>query len=208
MQLYILAAAVAIAFGLVSAPAASAVELVTNGSFELPDIPPGTFTISNAVPGWTLGSGSLGSGIEIQDHIAGSPFVGDQFAELDSDAVTAIFQDLATTPGDSYLLSFAFSPRPDVPENIMRIFWDGVLVDTLSESGVGNPDTVWTVHSYNLTAVDSSTRLTFDDLTEVSDSLGSYLDAVSVTTVPEPGTFALLGLGLLPLGRFLTKKRR
>lgn len=174
---------------------AKAQELVTNGGFELPVANWGTTNISNAVPGWTRGVGSLGSAIEIQNHAAGSPFAGNQHCELDSYGVTAIFQNLGTTPGASYILRFAFSPRPGVMANTMRIFWNGTLIDTLSVNGKANSDTVWTVHTYTLTATSGSTRLAFDNLTEVSDSVGSYLDAVSVvpdqTKVTVSGTVTL-----------------
>ncbi len=197
---------------LMLAQPASATELVINGSFEIPGIPANSYTVTNSVLGWTRDSSiSNGLGIEIQNQIVGAPFLDQQFVELDSDGTTAIFQDLATTAGDSYLLSFAFSARPGILENITRVFWDGVLIDTILANGVGNLDTVWTIFSYNLTAVSNSTRLQFDNLTETSDSTGSYLDAVSVQTVPtvpEPSSMLLFLTGLAFASTRLLKHRR
>ena len=183
---------------LASNPAAATTNIVTNGGFENPNIPGGSFGIFPGIPGWSLLPGSRGSGIEVQDNVAGSPFTGNQFVELDSNGVTGIYQDLATDIGQTYKLEFAFSPRPGVAQNITNIKWGGSLVDTLSASGVGLPNTNWKTFSYDLVANSSITRLSFDNLTELSDSLGSYIDDVKVTAVPEPASM----LGLLAFGAF------
>ncbi|MFO1432030.1 MAG: Ig-like domain-containing protein [Candidatus Competibacteraceae bacterium] len=167
-------------------------QLVTNGSFERPSIARGTVIQSNNIPGWTRSATSRGIAIEIQNNVAGSPYQGDQFVELDSNHVTAIYQDLATTPGATYLLSFAFSPRPGVLENIMTISWGGSGVDTLTVDGTRVSTTDWNEHTYSLRAVGTSMRLQFDNLTERSNSVGSYLDAVSVTATPDHSNTPLI----------------
>lgn len=181
---------------------ATAVNLVNNGSFESPDIPKNTFKFLSSIPGWSLLPGSKGR-IEIQDRVAGSPFDGFQFVELDSSAVTGIFQDLATTVGQKYELTFAFSARPKVAQNLLNIKWGGNAVDSLSVSGVGFTNTNWKTYSYDLVATSATTRLSFDNLNEKSDSLGSYIDYVSVTSVtaiPEPASI----MGVLAVGIFGT----
>jgi hypothetical protein len=55
---------------------------VINGSFEEPQISPGSFMTFQSIPGWTL---SLGPDIEIQNHWGGwNAYDGDQLVELDS----------------------------------------------------------------------------------------------------------------------------
>lgn len=177
---------------------AAAVNLVTNGSFESPDIPTKSYRFLSSIPGWSLVTGSKGR-IEVQDRVAGSPFDGFQFVELDSTAVTGIFQDLATTVGQKYELTFAFSPRPTVAQNILNINWGGNLVDSFSASGVGFSNTNWNTYTYELVATSATTRLSFDNLNEISNSFGTYIDYVSVTsvtTVPEPASI----MGVLALG--------
>src|SRR5450755_1099461 len=76
--------------------------IVLNGSFEDPAIPNGSFSLFTSIPNWSLASGPA---IEIQNHVAGTPFDGNQYVELDSTAESAIFQDLTTVAGVQYFLS-------------------------------------------------------------------------------------------------------
>lgn len=172
-------------------------DLVVNGDFEAPTVPGGSYQIfpPPPVPGWTLSSGP---GIEIQNHVAGSPYTGNQFVELDSDANSSMYQDLATAAGERYTLSFAYSPRPGVAgdSNGIEVFWDGSLVVSLALSGIGNSDTVWQVYSFDVMATGALTRLEFA-ATGISDSFGGYIDAVSVNPVPEPTSIVLSGSALL-----------
>lgn len=167
--------------------------LITNGSFEDPSIANGSFSYLPSIPSWTLASGPA---IEIQNQVAGSPFAGRQFVELDSSANSSMYQDLATVAGDTYRLSFAYSPRPGIAANSngIDVSWNGGVVLSLAQSGVGLPDTSWTVYNLDLKALSNSTRLQFT-ATGISDSFGGYLDLVSVNAVvPEPTTFVSLGL--------------
>jgi hypothetical protein len=158
---------------------ASTTELVTNGGFELPPIATG-FQIFGSVPGWTEDL-PRHCGLEIQNHVAGSPFVGKQFTELDSTCSTGIHQDLTTVRGERYRLTFEFSPRPGTgpADNILQIWWNGRLIDTEQADGIGLRDTAWRRFSFTVRATGSTTRLAFSDA-GVSNGLGTYLDAVSV----------------------------
>jgi hypothetical protein len=165
---------------------ASTTELVTNGGFELPPIATGSFAVLHSpIAGWTEDAPKT-CGIEIQNHVAGSPFEGRQFTELDSNCATGIHQDLATIRGRRYVLSFEFSPRPGrgPADNILQTWWNGRLIDTEQADGTGLRDTAWRRFSFTVRATGSTTRIAFTDA-GVSDSYGTYLDAVSV--VPRGG---------------------
>lgn len=182
--------------------------LITNGGFEAPVISSGTYSIFGSIPGWTT---SFGPGIEIQNNIAGTPYEGSQLVELDSDANSGMYQDIATVAGKTYKLSFAYSPRAGVgaDSNGIDLWWDGGFVANITASGIGNPDTVWSLHSYDLVASSALTRIEFG-ATGISESLGGYLDAVSVcpTAVPEPSSLVLSGVGgVFGLG-YLRSRRR
>jgi len=171
--------------------------LIVNGGFESPTIGTGSYAISPAIPGWTS---TIGDGIEIQRWIAGTPYEGNQFVELDSNNSSNMFQDIATDFGKTYRLSFAYSPRPGVPaaSNNINIYWDSNLLDSLTGNGAG--DTVWTVYSYAVKGIGQATRLEFRDM-GYSDSLGGYLDDAQLTcnAVPAPGALLLgsMGMGLV-----------
>ena len=185
-------------------PMAVNADLIVNGGFEDPDISTGTFDVFGAITGWYV---TTGAGIEIQDNIAGSPFEGDQFVELDSYSNSGMAQDVGTSSGLFYELVFAFSARPNVSatSNSIDIFWGGAFLDSITANGVGLSDTSWTTYNYTVMATDDLSVLAFR-ATGTSDSLGGYLDGVSLVAVPEPGTLALISLGLLGLG--LSRRRK
>jgi hypothetical protein len=188
---------VCLAFLCCASMALAGPNLIVNGGFESPTIGDGSYAIFPAIPGWTS---TMGDGIEIQRWIAGTPYEGNQFVELDSNNSSNMYQEIATASGKTYQLSFAYSPRPGVPasSNNINIYWDGNLLDSLTGDGAG--DTVWTVYSYAVKASLQSTRLEFRDM-GYSDSLGGYLDDVQLTcnAVPAPGALLLgsMGMGLV-----------
>jgi hypothetical protein len=153
--------------------------LVVNGGFEEPMILEGYYAHADALPGWTL---AFGPAIEVQNRIAGAPFEGRQFVELDSSANSGIAQLLKTAPGASYALRFAYSPRPGVPaaSNGLYVKWDDVVVARLARDGSRLAETQWKVYRYVVKARSAETRLEFG-ATGASDQLGAFLDAVSVT---------------------------
>ena len=110
-RLAVLGAAAVATLALGSCPgvvAAAPADLVTNGGFENPALGWGSWSVFSSIPGWSRTSGC---GIEIQNHVAGSPFEGRQYTELDSHCPTAISQVLVTDPCRYYTLSYAFSAR-------------------------------------------------------------------------------------------------
>ena len=190
MRKYLLFSVLFLSFATLSLRASN---IVVNGSFEDPALPNGSWSLFTTIPGWSLASGPY---IEVQNHVTGDPYDGNQFVELDSTAESAIFQDLSTVAGVQYYLSFAFSARPGVPVNIMGVSWDGSPVTTVSADGSALSNTSWTVYSFTVAATQSTTRLQFSGLGP-SDGLGEYLDAVSVQQTPEPSSIMLCFGGLL-----------
>lgn len=185
-----------LAAGIMILPLSSAqANVIVNGGFETPNIATGTFALfTPSIPGWTLVSGPW---IEIQDHVAGSPFEGDQFVELDSTANSGIQQLAPTTALQPYTFSFAYSPRPGVSaeSNGVNVFFNGVLVIALATNGIGLQDTAWTVFNFTVVPTGGTSSVVFA-ATGTSNSLGGYIDDVRLTAAPEPLTLSLLAIGL------------
>jgi len=176
--------------------------LVENGGFELPRIAPNYEIITSSIPGWEC---TMGTGFEVQHRAvhanAGDPYEGDQHIELDGYDSSNMVQMLNTVAGASYILSFAYSPRPGTEEttNGIAVYWDGSLVGTVRESGSMLQNTSWTIMAYgNLIASSNETPLEFRDA-GFSDSFGSYIDDIQV--IPEPATLLLFGLGMMLMRR-------
>jgi MYXO-CTERM domain-containing protein len=178
--------------------------LLIDGGFELPAIANGSYITASSIPGWT-GTPN----IEVQNHVAGSPFEGNQFVELDTDANSSMFQDFATVRGVAYTIHFDYSPRPGVSaaSNGIELFWDDTLLAIVAMNGIGLGDTAWTGFDLTTVADGPVSRISFAAF-GTSDGLGGYLDDVSVTAIPEPGTVEIFGLGLVMLAMLGGTRRR
>jgi hypothetical protein len=176
---------------------ASAANLITNGSFEQPDIATGSFAIfaNPLVPGWThepAPQAVSSSGLEIQDHTASGgapdPTAGAQFAELDSDGPSNIYQDVATNPGATYRLTFLYSARRNTTadQNHFRVSAgpESVEIGPLTSTSVN----VWVAYTLDFVATGTSSRIAFLDLgpEEAAGGLGAFIDLVSVDFVNTP----------------------
>lgn len=179
----------------VPAAASAATNLVTNGSFEDTAAFSGwtTFYGYNAIPGWNAGP----NGIEIQQNgTSVTAQDGVNVLELDAYANSYIWQEIATTPGQEYQVSFYYSPRPGVSfDSNKLVFKFGDFFDWTSQSGAGLTDANWVLFTGTTVAESTTTRLGFLGW-GASDSYGGLIDNVSVVAVPEPETYALLGIGL------------
>jgi choice-of-anchor C domain-containing protein len=163
--------------------------MVQNGSFETPaagatgnlDIyAPGT------VDGWIVGSGSVGVTNWWQNAH------GLQALDLAGNSQGSIYQDICTTPGELYQLSFAFAGNPAENPTLktMELWWGAQNVATLQFSTVGRSvsNMGWVIYDYTLQATGTTTRLLFKDVYVGTTRSGPALDAVSLQAVPATPT--------------------
>ncbi|MEM9336485.1 MAG: DUF642 domain-containing protein [Patescibacteria group bacterium] len=182
------------------------VNLITNPSFEAPEVD-GAWDIFDLTTypalAWTVefvddfaGAPDEAS-LELQRDVQGwAASDGDQYAELDGDwegpsgggseeASVKITQGIPTIPGENYVLSWDFSPRPDTnaAQNQLEVLVDGDV--EVTNGMAGGSDVAWASDSYSFTAENYVTDISFQDA-GVPNSSGTFLDNVSLVCEEAP----------------------
>ncbi|NUZ10146.1 DUF642 domain-containing protein [Pseudoalteromonas sp. McH1-7] len=165
--------------------------LVSNGSFENNSVLTGTWGLVDEIDGWTI----AGAQLEIQKSTIS--FInsqdGSNHVELDSTGNYTIYQDLATTAGNKYKVSFYYSARVegDNSTNRARVWFGDTTLTTMNANTLG-----WQKFEYTVVASSEVTQLRFQGMGR-SDSLGALLDNVVVTEeaqTPAPTTGCKVGV--------------
>lgn len=204
---------------------------LTNGGFELPAIPAGTYRLTpRTIQGWNVDLANVapaprqdcnsGSSlqralcrsqqesqlrawearisIEVQHRVAGSPWEGNQFVELDGNAPVrirawppqppaplldeqrrAFDEATAMTAGSPIVVSAAFSPRPGtaLDNNRAELWHGGQLIARLEADGRGLADTCWLRLEADLVVDDPHVYVELRDI-GTADGMGTYFDGI------------------------------
>lgn len=172
-------------------------ELVVNGGFEKPGVKSSqrweAFVNGTVGLVWKVfrkDGSTTSKGLELQRGYSGwLSDEGQQFAELDSYHPVRISQDINTIPGQMYKVSFAFSPRPGTPaaENAVDVTWSGKPVAAVAAESAVTSQTSWKTYTYWIPATTEVTALTFADAGATANTLGTFIDDVSVQCTSENG---------------------
>jgi MYXO-CTERM domain-containing protein len=197
---------------LVAAPVLADTNLVANPGFETGDFTSWTVEGENR-PDHTF----VSSPTHYPDWDEFLPHNGSSFAALGGvGSDVNLYQDIATTPGETYTFSFHLGSDGEKPNEI-HVYWNvptgfGIgLFGALDQAETPGHDLIhgpaanaYDIHSYTVTADHSVTRIAF--LARNDDGWWA-LDDVSVT-LPEPSSPASLGAGILALAACARHRRR
>ena len=208
---------------LLACGSASAANLVTNGSFEAPDIVGGSYVLyttgSTAITGWTV-IGPGGDSVQLTPDTYGGLQADEGRQWLDLTGIYGYDKGLrsdafATTVGATYRISFAVGNYiPFGPSTVGLSISGGPEQLFANPSVAANPKSPmnWASFSVDWVADATSAQLSFLGRANgaLSNNAGIGLDNVMVeqigAPVPEPGTYALMAFGLGMLA--LTARRR
>ena len=176
----------ALALALAAIGSAQAQNLVVNGGFET-----GDFT------GWSTEAFYGSVGVSSGSAHSGT-FSAGMSAPAESGGSGQISQSFATVAGTQYQLSFWSEQGFGGFGSYLSASVNGTQVYANSRY-----DSTYFLHAVTFTASSATSSISFVG----SDNFGVRLDDVSVTAVPEPSQWALIGFGLAAMGVVARRQR-
>ncbi len=161
---------------------------VSHGSFETPFLGESNLTVLTFSAGQTFGGWTVASNTVDLVGTLWQAADGVQSVDMSGTSAGAIYQDVATVPGQQYYLHFALAGNPSGGQTIKtnQVWWNGSLLDTVTFNITGHSVTAmgWTNLEYLVTATGTTTRVQFVSLN--SGDYGPALDQVILEAVPPP----------------------
>jgi hypothetical protein len=161
----------------VTTPPAAGANLLVNGSFEASSVAAGRWEGFSSIPGWTALTGGT---IELWNNLNNvNATDGSNFGEIDyMTGRDGFYQNVKTTAGQSYDLSFDTRSRPDWAglNPSIAISWNDQVVATVPSGSD------WQTHHFSVTGTGGQDRLTFREAagSDPADGHGALYDNVSL----------------------------
>ena len=155
--------------------------ILQNGGFET-----GDFT------GWNTVNKSEFLSVDDGSSSLFIPYDGSYYA-LFGGSGDSIDQAVVTTPGAAYDISYSLNASYATSD--ILVSWDGAPLSSLTSYNSGQVNNGWVNFDFQVTASSALTDLAFT----YNNGPAMGIDDVSITSVPEPSTLALAGLGSLAL---------
>ena len=158
---------------------------------------------NDGVEGWD--TANRGVEFQTQRTLGLKPADGLYYVELDTRRNSTITQQIFLTAG-TYELSFAYSPRTTRPNDNGVSYSIAGLSGTITGPSASVPRREWTyVTGLFTVAADDVFGLSFS-ATGKSNSLGGFIDDVTISSVPVPAGLLLMGTALAGLGALRRKR--
>lgn len=229
-SLFLAVSGAALALAASTAPVQAATNLLVNGGFDLDNVPNGNYNLYNAGDlvgggGWTVVGSGPNSGLNInanytEANLAFNTQSGANAFDLTAGGNTGptdgVLQNVSTTPGQAYTLSF-FLGNADGSGNAnytlpssLTLSVGGAGVGTYTNANVTTGGINWKSFTYSFVATSSSTAIQFNNATP-GPNPDNYagLDTVSlVSGAPEPAAWLMMITGFGIAGGALRGRRR
>ncbi len=167
-------------------------ELVRNPGFEAP-ASNGSVPVPNPYR-WVSSGGT--PYLQRLDGLPASD--GSQWLQLTTNGTpSSIYQDIPTTQGTGYQLSFAFANRSGAGSSSIRVRWGSQALATLVRT-----NSAWQTYTYTVYGQGATTRLQFESLT--SGNAADHLDRVRLAADPGAPPAPTVTLQTNPAGLPLT----
>jgi hypothetical protein len=147
---------------------------VCDGGFETPVVNTTVgwqeFGAGDPIGQWTVAEGSVD--IQSSRWEGWQSAAGSQSLDLNGSSPGAVYQDVPTTPGAAYRLSFQSAANPDCgdEQTSLEVDWNGSKLDTID----------WQAHTYSVPATSSTGRLMLRSLGPAGPC-GPVVDDVSLS---------------------------
>ncbi|GBE44027.1 hemolysin, plasmid [bacterium BMS3Bbin10] len=152
--------------------------MIVNGSFENAAVSSNYLANFSSIEGWTPSSGL----VQIHDNFGGhTASDGSQYLDIDAEmGADAVYQDIATTAGENFQLSFDAADRIGRHTNAFEVYWNGAKVADIDPAS-----TDWSTYTFNVVGTGGADRLEFRELASGDDAYGALIDNVKLQPVYE-----------------------